>query len=86
MSRREPLLVGLFLATVATVSFAKLQWEVAGTLALSDVLTALFLVAFLLGRVERLDGRVTRTAAVALLFFAAFAIVYLLGFFNLGTS
>jgi O-Antigen ligase len=76
----------LFLATVATVSFAKLQWEVAGTLALSDVLTALFLVAFLLGRVERLDGRLTRTAAVALLFFVAFAIVYLLGFFNLGTS
>ena len=29
----------LFLATVFTVSFAKLQWEVAGTLSLSDVLT-----------------------------------------------
>jgi O-Antigen ligase len=86
MSRREPILVGLFLATVATVSFAKLQWEVAGTLALSDVLTALFLVAFLLGRLERLDGKLTRTAAVALLFFAAFTLVYLLGFFNLGTS
>ena len=84
--RREPFLVGLFLATVATVSFAKLQWEVAGTLALSDVLTALFLAAFLVGRIERLDGRLSRTAAVALVFFAAFTAVYLLGFFNLGTS
>ena len=84
--RRDPVLVGLFLATVATVSFAKLQWEVAGTLALSDVLTALFLAAFLVGRIERLDGRLSRTAAVALVFFAAFTAVYLLGFFNLGTS
>jgi general stress protein CsbA len=84
--RREPLLVGLFLATVATVSFAKLQWELAGTLALSDVLTALFLVVFLIGRVERLDGRLTRSAAIALLFFALFGAVYLIGFFNLETS
>jgi general stress protein CsbA len=84
--RREPLLVGLFLATVATVSFAKLQWELAGTLALSDVLTALFLVVFLIGRVERLDGRLTRSAAVALVFFALFAAVYLIGFFNLETT
>jgi O-antigen ligase len=84
--RREPILVGLFLTTVATVSFSKLQWELAGTLSLSDVLTALFLVVFLIGRVERLDGRLTRSAAVALLFFALFAAVYLLGFFNLETS
>ena len=83
---RNPILVGLFLATVATVSFAKLQWEVAGTLALSDVLTALFLLVFLLGRVERLDGRLTRSAAIAFLFFALFAAVYLIGFFNLETS
>ena len=29
---RAPLVEGLFLATVFTVTFAKLQWEVAGTM------------------------------------------------------
>jgi hypothetical protein len=76
----------LFFATVGTVTFAKVQWEVAGTLSLSDVLTALFLVAFLVRRVERLDGRIARCSAVALAFFVAFLAVYLTGFFNLGTA
>jgi O-antigen ligase len=76
----------LLFATVLTVSFAKLQWNVAGALSLSDVLTAVFLIAFAWSRWERGDGRLTRGAAIALLFFAAFLLVYLLGFFNLETE
>jgi O-antigen ligase len=76
----------LFLATVFTVSFAKLQWEVAGTLSLSDVLTALFLVAWLGTRVGTGDRRLAWGAAVAGLFFLGFLAVYLIGFFNLDTE
>ena len=54
---RAPFVEGLFFATVFTVTFAKLQWEVAGTLSFSDVVTAFFLVAFLVHRLERFDGR-----------------------------
>ena len=82
----RPVLDGLFLAAVLTVTFHKLQWELAGALTLSDVLTSLFLVLFLWDRFERADDRVTRTAWVALGFFCAFAVVYLLGFYNLDTS
>jgi hypothetical protein len=83
---RTPVVDGLFLATVATVTFAKLQWEVAGTLQLSDVVTALFLVAFAWTRFERDDARVTRAAGVTLAFFVAFAVLYLVGFYNLETA
>jgi hypothetical protein len=83
---RTPIVDGLFLATVATVTFAKLQWEVAGTLQLSDVVTALFLVAFVWARLERRDGIATRASGVTLAFFAAFAVLYLIGFFNLETA
>jgi O-antigen ligase len=76
----------LLLATVLTVSFAKLQWNVAGALSLSDVLTAVFLVVFAWSRIEHSDGRLSRAAAIALAFFAAFLLVYLVGFFNLGTE
>ncbi|MHB1244621.1 MAG: O-antigen ligase family protein [Gaiellaceae bacterium] len=85
-SRPGPVVDLLFLATVFTVSFAKLQWEVAGTLALSDVLTAVFLVAWAGTRIGTGDGRVAHGAAVAGLFFLAFLAVYLIGFFNLETE
>jgi O-antigen ligase len=86
VSTRAPVVEALFFATVLTVTFAKLQWEVAGTLSFSDVLTALFLVAFAIHRLERFDGRLPRAAAVTLVFFAAFLLVYLIGYFNLETS
>jgi O-antigen ligase len=86
VARRAPVVEGLFLATVFTVTFAKLQWEVAGTLAFSDVVTFLFLIAFALHRLERFDGRLPRAAWITLAFFAAFLLVYLIGYFNLGTS
>ena len=82
----RPVLDGLFLATILTVTFHKLQWELAGSLTLSDVLTSVFLVLFAWDRFERGDTRLTRTAIVGLAFFAAFAVVYLLGFYNLDTG
>jgi hypothetical protein len=82
----QPVLDGLFLATVLTVTFHKLQWELAGSLTLSDVLTSVFLVLFAWDRLERGDPRLTRTAAVALGFLVAFALVYLAGFYNLDTG
>jgi O-antigen ligase len=82
----QPVLDGLFLATVLTVTFHKLQWELAGSLTLSDVLTSVFLVIFLWDRLERGDTRLTRTAFVAFGFFLAFALVYLAGFYNLDTA
>jgi len=76
----------LFFATVFTVTFAKLQWEVAGTLSLSDVLTGVFLVALAGARIGTGDRRLAWGAAAAALFFAAFLLVYLIGFFNLQTD
>ena len=36
----------LFLATVFSITFAKVHWNVAGDVALADVLTILFLISF----------------------------------------
>jgi O-antigen ligase len=82
----HPLLDGLFLLTILTVTYHKLQWELAGSLTLSDVLTSFYLVVFAWDRVERGDRRLPRTAAVALGFLVAFALVYLAGFYNLDTG
>ena len=82
----QPVLDGLFLATILTVTFHKLQWELAGSLTLSDVLTSVFLVLFVWDRFERGDARLTRTAGVALAFFVAFALLYLAGFYSLDTG
>jgi len=83
---RAPLVEGLFFAAVFTVTFAKLQWEVAGTMSFSDVVTFVFLIAFAVYRIERFDGHFARAAAVTLAFFAAFLLVYLIGWFNLETA
>jgi O-antigen ligase len=86
ISRPGRITDALFFATIFTVTFAKLQWEVAGTLSLSDVLTALFLVAFAGGRLAAGDRRFAYGAAIAAGFFVAFLLVYLIGFFNLDTE
>ena len=86
MSRPGRVTDFLFFATIFTVTFAKLQWEVAGTLSLSDVLTAFFLVAFVGTRVAAGDRRLAYGAVVAAGFFCLFLLVYLVGFFNLETQ
>jgi hypothetical protein len=82
----QPAIDGLFFATVLTVSYHKLQWNIAGSLTLSDVLTSLFLVLFLWDRLERWDGKFTRTSYVAGGFLVAFLLVYLIGYYNLDTA
>jgi hypothetical protein len=75
----------LFLATLFTISFEKIHWSVAGDVALSDVLSAVFLVSFATDRLARADAALARPAATVALFFSAFLLVYLLGFYNLET-
>ena len=82
----HPVLDGLFLLTIFTVTFHKLQWELAGSLTLSDILTFAFLVLFAWDRVEQDDGGFTQTAAVAFAFLVLFALVYLAGFYSLDTG
>ena len=82
----QPVLDGLFLATALMVTFHKLQWELAGSLTISDVLTSVFLALFLWDRLERGDRKLTLTSLVALGFFLAFALVYLAGYYNLDTG
>jgi O-antigen ligase len=82
----QPLLDGLFLLTAFMVTFHKLQWELAGSLTISDVLTSFFLVVFAWDVLERGSSKLTRTGVVALGFMLAFALVYLAGFYNLDTA
>ncbi len=86
MSAKRAATEWLFFATIFTVTFAKIHWSIGGDLSLSDVLTALFLVAFLIRRLERSDGRFAKPAGATFIFFVGFLLVYLLGFFNLGTT
>ncbi|MGH2997105.1 MAG: O-antigen ligase family protein, partial [Gaiellaceae bacterium] len=86
MNARGGLTGPLFLATVFTITFAKLHWNVAGDVSLADVLTILFLVSFGAERLASEDGRLPRTAGAVLVFLAAFLLVYLVGFFNLETQ
>jgi hypothetical protein len=77
----------LLLVTVATITFANVRWALGGLdVNVSDVTASLFVLAFLLYRVERGDWSLPRTSAVLLAFFAAFSLVYLIGYFNLETA
>ena len=76
----------LFLATVFSVSFEKIHWEVAGAVNLPDVLGSLFVVAWLAGRAGRPRRLLPRSEVVLLAFLAAFLLVYLTGFYNLETQ
>ena len=73
---------GLLLATLFSVTFEKVHWNVSGDLGVSDVLTVAFLLVFALTN----RGPIPRTTAIVLGFFAAFLLIYLLGFFNLETK
>jgi O-Antigen ligase len=76
----------LFLGTIFSVTWAKLHWAVGGDVALSDVLTGLFLLAFAAERFAADDDRISRTTATLLGFLGLFLIVYLAGFFSLETQ
>jgi hypothetical protein len=75
-----------FLATLFSVTFEKVHWELAGSVSIADILALLFVATFLAGRRLDHDDRLPRTAFVTLGFALAFALVYLLGFFNLDTQ
>ena len=77
----------LLLATVATITFANVRWTVGGfDVNVSDVTASLFVLAFVVHRVDRADWSLPRTSAILAVFFGAFALVYLIGFFNLETA
>jgi O-antigen ligase len=82
VARSSRLLDGLLFLTAFSVTFEKVHWNVAGSVALADISTIAFLVVFAFkGR-----GRFTPTVAVILAFLAAFLVVYLLGFYNIETK
>jgi len=76
----------LFLATVFSVSFQNVYWDVAGRVNLADVLALLFLVAFVAARISARDRRVPPTTLAVLGFAAALLLVYLVGFYNVETK
>jgi O-antigen ligase len=84
--RSSPVTELLLLAALFTITFEKIHWSVAGDVALSDVLTALFLLSFAVDRLASRDARVPRPALTVAVFFAAFLLVYLVGFYNLQTE
>jgi O-antigen ligase len=83
---RGRLVAFLFLATVFSVSFQSVFWNVAGRVNLADVLALLFLVAFVAGRITERDRLVPASTLAVLGFGLALFVVYLLSFFNLETT
>jgi O-antigen ligase len=86
-AQRESRLVPFFfLAAVFTCTFAKVQWNAAGSVFLADLTAGGFLLFFALDRLGRRSRPAPRTVVVLLAFLAAFLLVYLIGFFNLETG
>jgi hypothetical protein len=73
----------LFLASVFSVTFEKVHWNIAGNVSLADVLAIGFLLSFAAGTRR---WRVPRTTAVLLVFLLAFLLVYLAGYYDLSDS
>jgi O-antigen ligase len=84
--RESRLVPFFFLAAAFCCTFAKVQWNVAGSVFLADLTALGFLFFYALDRLGRRGGPAPRTAAVLLGFAAAFLLVYLIGFFNLETG
>src|SRR5919202_6982938 len=76
----------LLFAAIFTMSFEKIFWNVAGKISLAEVLSILFVGAYLLRRLALQDARFPKTAGVAAAFFVLFLLVYLVGFYNLETT
>jgi O-antigen ligase len=75
-----------FFATIFSVTFEKIHWNVAGQVSLADLLAVGFIVSFTANRVARADRRLPRTSFVATAFLLAFLVVYLVGYFNIETA
>jgi O-Antigen ligase len=86
VTRESRLVPFFFLATVFCCTFAKVQWNVAGSVFLADLAAGGFLLFYALDRLGRRSGPVPRTAGVLIVFLGAFLLVYLIGFFNLETG
>jgi predicted PurR-regulated permease PerM len=86
VSNESRLVPFFFLATAFCCTFAKVQWNVAGSVFLADLAAGGFLLFYALDRLGRRGGPVPRTAAVLIVFLGAFRLVYLIGFFNLETG
>jgi len=86
MRRESALVPFFFLAAAFCATFAKVQWNVAGSVFLADLTATGFLLSYAFDRLGRRAGPVPRTVAILLAFLLAFLLVYLIGFFNLETG
>jgi O-antigen ligase len=77
---------GLLFAAIFTMSFEKLYWNVAGKISLSEVLSILFLGAYVPWRLQRRAWPTPKTTGLVIAFFGLFLLVYLIGFYNLETT
>jgi O-antigen ligase len=76
----------LFFVSVFSVTFEKVNWEIAGTFSLADLTALAFLGAYALGRLGLRAQRTPRSLVVLGAFLAAFLLVYLAGYFSLDTA
>jgi hypothetical protein len=79
---RERIVTGLFFGSLFVATFEKVHWNFGGQLGINDVVTVLFLIAYVASERRPLP----RTSAIVLGFFAVFALVYLAGFWNIDTK
>ena len=79
---QERIVTGLFFASLFVATFEKVHWNDAGEIGINDIVTILFVVAYVATERRPLP----RTSAVVLGFFAAFALVYLAGYWNIDTQ
>jgi O-antigen ligase len=76
----------LFFATVFSVTFEKVHWNVAGTVSLADILALGFLAAWTLERLAWNDWRLPATSAIVVCFGLVFLLAYLIGYFSIDTA
>jgi O-antigen ligase len=79
---QERVVTGLFFGSLFVATFEKVHWRFGGAIGINDIVTILFLLAYVVTERRPLP----RTSAIVLAFFAAFLLVYLAGFFNIDTK
>ena len=78
----ERVVTGLFFGSLFVATFEKVHWSFAGQIGINDIVTILFLIAYVATERRPLP----RTSAIVLGFFAAFALVYLAGYWSIETQ